>query len=287
MMVGNRGETRETIEETMRFLERAKPHQYIFSCLSVYPGTRDFDDAVEAGWLDGEFYFERDFQELKTTVRRVRRGHRASCATWFLRNNGLRDGYREGVERLRGDPRAGSATTTPRTWISAARTIARGGSTRPSATCGARWSSSTRLPGLALNYLACIAGRAATTRDARDLHRGDEARPAALGARANVHAVREWAARGPAKGCPISLTRARVPAPRAHRAADAPGSAGRRLRGVASAAAAASPAGGQREPRRGPAEASRRHGVTARASQARSSELSPEGGVSRVVVCGW
>ena len=49
MMLGNRGETRETFDETLRFLERAKPHQYIFACLSVYPGTRDYDAAVEAG----------------------------------------------------------------------------------------------------------------------------------------------------------------------------------------------------------------------------------------------
>ncbi|HMA92895.1 MAG TPA: radical SAM protein, partial [Polyangiaceae bacterium] len=39
MMLGNRGETRETFLETLDFLKRARPHQYIFSCLSIYPGT--------------------------------------------------------------------------------------------------------------------------------------------------------------------------------------------------------------------------------------------------------
>ena len=97
MMVGNRGETRETFDETLRFLERAKPHQYIFACLSVYPGTRDFDAAVEAGWLDGEFYFERDFQELKTTFDASDEDTRF-MRDWFLRNKGLREGFREGVE---------------------------------------------------------------------------------------------------------------------------------------------------------------------------------------------
>ena len=97
MMVGNRGETRETFEETLRFLERAKPHQYIFACLSVYPGTRDFDAAVEAGWLDGEFYFERDFQELKTTFDATDEDTNF-MRDWFLRNKGLRDGFHEGVE---------------------------------------------------------------------------------------------------------------------------------------------------------------------------------------------
>src|SRR5262249_17948741 len=66
MMLGNRGETRETFHETLDFLERAKPHQYLFSCLSIYPGTIDFDDAEKAGWLNREVYFSGRFQEYKT-----------------------------------------------------------------------------------------------------------------------------------------------------------------------------------------------------------------------------
>jgi radical SAM superfamily enzyme YgiQ (UPF0313 family) len=57
MMLGNRGDTRETFEETLRFLDRARPHEYVFSCLSVYPGTKDFRDAEAAGWLDRSVYF--------------------------------------------------------------------------------------------------------------------------------------------------------------------------------------------------------------------------------------
>src|SRR5262249_15124930 len=66
MMLANRGETAETFRETLRFLERAQPHEYIFSCLSIYPGTRDFYDSEKAGSLDREVYFTGDFQELKT-----------------------------------------------------------------------------------------------------------------------------------------------------------------------------------------------------------------------------
>jgi radical SAM superfamily enzyme YgiQ (UPF0313 family) len=100
MMVGNRGETRETFDETLRFLERAKPHQYIFACLSVYPGTRDFDEAVKAGWLDGEFYFERDFQELKTTFD-ASDEDTAFFRDWFQRNKGLHQPYRENAAECR------------------------------------------------------------------------------------------------------------------------------------------------------------------------------------------
>jgi radical SAM superfamily enzyme YgiQ (UPF0313 family) len=100
MMVGNRGETRATFDETLAFLERAKPHQYIFSALSVYPGTRDYDLAVEAGWLDGDFYFERDFQELKTTFD-ASDEDTAFFREWFQRNKGLHEPFRESVEECR------------------------------------------------------------------------------------------------------------------------------------------------------------------------------------------
>ncbi len=65
MMIGNRGETRQTFEESLCFLERLRPDQAIFSCLSIYPGTTDFRDAVAAGWLDESIFFEERFLELK------------------------------------------------------------------------------------------------------------------------------------------------------------------------------------------------------------------------------
>src|SRR6185295_5367245 len=35
MMLGNRGETAASFAETLAFLERAAPHEYVFSCLSI------------------------------------------------------------------------------------------------------------------------------------------------------------------------------------------------------------------------------------------------------------
>jgi anaerobic magnesium-protoporphyrin IX monomethyl ester cyclase len=100
MMLGNRGETAETFRETLEFLEAAKPHQYIFSCLSIYPGTADFHDAEGAGWLDREIYFNGDFQEFKVPFDAPPDVTRL-MSDWFARNNGLRDGYLEGVEECR------------------------------------------------------------------------------------------------------------------------------------------------------------------------------------------
>src|SRR5258706_16423848 len=100
MMLGNRGETAQTFRETLDFLARAKPHQYIFSCLSVFPGTHDFQDAEKAGWLDRERYFTEDFQELKVPFD-ASEADTKLMNEWFARNKGLQEGYLEGVEECR------------------------------------------------------------------------------------------------------------------------------------------------------------------------------------------
>ena len=106
MMLGNRGDTAETFHETLAFLERARPHEYIFSCLSVYPGTRDFYEAEKAGWLDRRVYFEGSFQELKTPFD-ASDADAAVMNAWFAENAGLRTmhepdaaEYRAVLERL-------------------------------------------------------------------------------------------------------------------------------------------------------------------------------------------
>jgi radical SAM superfamily enzyme YgiQ (UPF0313 family) len=94
MMLGNRGETAQTFRETLAFLEKAKPHQYIFSCLSIYPGTRDYDEATATGWLDPETYFTGDFQELKVPFDASEEDTQL-MSDWFRNNSGLRECYRE------------------------------------------------------------------------------------------------------------------------------------------------------------------------------------------------
>ena len=198
MMIGNRGETAETFRETLAFLERAKPHQYIFACLSVYPGTRDFDEAVKRGWLDSELYFERDFQELKTTFDSSEEDI-AFFREWFAKNKGIKESFREGVAEYEaiaarlGDHHAahmdlGGAYYREGRLEEAERHLRRA------------LDLGYPLPGLALNYLACIAAR-----------RADEARMNELFAEAerrdsqhwvllrNLQALRRWRAhrRGP------------------------------------------------------------------------------------------
>ncbi|MFI5297006.1 MAG: radical SAM protein [Polyangiales bacterium] len=89
MIVGARGETKATFQETLAFLKKAQPHQFLFSCLAIYPGTRDFADAEAAGWLNREIYFTGKFQEYMSTFDSSD-DDTAYFAAWFEKNRGLK-----------------------------------------------------------------------------------------------------------------------------------------------------------------------------------------------------
>jgi radical SAM superfamily enzyme YgiQ (UPF0313 family) len=50
-MVGNRGETRETLETTLRFAKELNPDTAQFYPIMVYPGTSDYDYFGGKGWI--------------------------------------------------------------------------------------------------------------------------------------------------------------------------------------------------------------------------------------------
>ncbi|HEY4122721.1 MAG TPA: radical SAM protein [Byssovorax sp.] len=206
MMLGNRGETRETFAETLAFLERAKPHQYVFSCLSVYPGTRDFKDAEKAGWLDREAFFRERFQELKTPFDASDDTMRALNA-WFEEHSGLRETYREGVAEYEailarlGDHHAAhldlaGAYYDAGRWDDCER--------------HARRALELGYPsvGLVYNYLACLAHRRGDVQGLMDwLSRAAKEDPQHFSLIKNVNATKAWfAAGGPAKGLELVLT---------------------------------------------------------------------------------
>ncbi len=53
-ILGLPGETKETIQETIRFATEINPHTLQVSLAAPYPGTFLYDQAVENGWLDAE-----------------------------------------------------------------------------------------------------------------------------------------------------------------------------------------------------------------------------------------
>lgn len=205
MMLGNRGETAKTFQETLDFLDRARPHQYIFSCLSIYPGTRDFEDAEEAGWLHREAYFTGDFQELKTPYDASEADTEIMNA-WFAKNSGLREMYREGVaerrailERLPDYHGAhmdlGGACFQEGLLDEAERCFRRA------------LDLGYPLPGLVYNYLACIAKVRGDIQAMMDLFTtAAKVDPQHFVLIRNVRAARAWfAAGGPRKGLPLDL----------------------------------------------------------------------------------
>ncbi len=60
-MVGNRGETRETLETTLRFAKELSPDTAQFFPIMVYPGTSDYTYFKEKGWIVTE-----DFRQWLT-----------------------------------------------------------------------------------------------------------------------------------------------------------------------------------------------------------------------------
>jgi radical SAM superfamily enzyme YgiQ (UPF0313 family) len=206
MMLGNRGETRETFAETLRFLERARPHEYVFSCLSIYPGTKDFYAAEKAGWLDRQEFFSGTFQELKTPFD-------ADEATmkvlneWFDANHGLRVAYRDTVRdyeailaRLPDYHAAhmdlGAAYYHEGELDLAERHVKRA------------LELGYPCPGLVYNHLACIAKARGDLDAMMELFtQAAKVDPQHWVLINNVNAARAWFKQsGPAKGLPLELT---------------------------------------------------------------------------------
>ena len=61
MMVGNRGETIATFQQSLDFINRVKPNQFVFSQLHLYPGTEEFDIFEKQGLVAPEMFFTGDF----------------------------------------------------------------------------------------------------------------------------------------------------------------------------------------------------------------------------------
>jgi anaerobic magnesium-protoporphyrin IX monomethyl ester cyclase len=206
MMLGNRGETEETFRETLAFLDVARPHQYIFSCLSIYPGTLDFQEAVKQGWLDPEVFFTEDFQELKTPFDADEEVTEL-LNSWFVEHRGVQNAYLEDVPAAQaildkvGDHHAahmdlGGAHYRAGNLDQAEHHVLRA------------LELGYPAPGLAYNYLACIAFARGDLQGMQDRFlaaaRTDPQHHALI---QNVERTRAWfRERGPERGLPLQLS---------------------------------------------------------------------------------
>ena len=96
MMVGNRGETQETFQQSLDFINRANPNQFVFSQLHLYPGTEEFDIFEKQGLVSPEMFFTRDFfcltcfAGLKDDEKRIRKSLSVI--------SGIQDSWKYGVD---------------------------------------------------------------------------------------------------------------------------------------------------------------------------------------------
>ena len=60
MMVGNRGESMETLKNSINFIVAAEPNQFIFSFLNICPGTKEFEILESSGRANREMFFSED-----------------------------------------------------------------------------------------------------------------------------------------------------------------------------------------------------------------------------------
>jgi hypothetical protein len=206
MMLGNRGETAETFHETLAFLERAQPDQYIFSCLSVYPGTVDFRDAEASGWLDRERYFAEDFQELKVPFDASPEDTRL-MNEWFADHTGLQDVHRASSAEL------GAVLAELGDHHAAHMDLA--GALFGEGRLDAAEQHATRaielgypVPGLAHNLLACVAAERHDLEGVqRHLLTAVRTDPQHYSVAQNAQRLRAWLlAGGPRSGQPLGLT---------------------------------------------------------------------------------
>jgi anaerobic magnesium-protoporphyrin IX monomethyl ester cyclase len=205
MMLGNRGETAQTFRETLDFLARAKPHQYIFSCLSVFPGTHDFHDAERAGWLERERYFKDDFQELKVPFD-ASEETTALLNAWFSQNKGLQEGYTPSTEDCEA-VLARLGDHAPAHLDVAGAYYRDGDLDRAEGHARSALEHGHPTPGLVYNYLACIAYQrgdiAGMQQQFMTAAKTDPQHQVLIG---NVQRARAWfAARGPERSVPLEL----------------------------------------------------------------------------------
>ena len=65
IILGAPGETRESIEETKRFIERSRPSSTSVQSMQIYPGTPLYENAKKKGGLDDGIWLKREIRSLR------------------------------------------------------------------------------------------------------------------------------------------------------------------------------------------------------------------------------
>ena len=224
MMAGNRGETGETFRQSLAFINRAQPNEFIFCVLSVFPGTEEFDELRKLdrfllvrpgpagpevlqceGKVTPETFFDHDFVQL-SVMPDASPADATNISHWLWENSSVQNYWRPGVGEclavleLLPDLHAahldlGAAYAYANRPDEAAQHVRRA------------IELGFPLPSLALNYLACIAGQQGDVQGMKDLLRRaaaqDWSHPMVA---ANLQTLTGWLAAGGPKAGPLNLT---------------------------------------------------------------------------------
>jgi len=205
LMLGNRGETARTMQQTIDLVAQAKPHEAIYSCLSIYPGTQDFRDAEAAGWLEREVFFTESFQELKAPFDASEEDAEL-MNDWFSSHSGLQTVHRAGVDECRAI--LGRLPDHHAAQVDLGAALYRAGQLEPAERHLRRaLELGYPLPGLVYCYLGCSAAQRGDLAAMQDLFsEGARLDPQHYSLIKNVETARAWFRRGgPAAKLPLKL----------------------------------------------------------------------------------
>jgi radical SAM superfamily enzyme YgiQ (UPF0313 family) len=191
MMACNRGESVETLQSSIDFLIAAKPNQFIFSFLTLCPGTKEFEIAESTGRATREMLFSNDrhyfnyFQgdELSHQMRTV--------VDWINKHSGVCDFWDYSIpERQRildlfpelpaAHMDLGDGHYQVGNFPEAERYVSRA------------IDMGYPLPGLGYNYLACIAASRSDIKGAVDRLGQAKKLGAHFVVEKNLQSLREW-----------------------------------------------------------------------------------------------
>ena len=203
MMVGNRGETAATFRQSLDFIERARPDQFVFSQLHLYPGTEEFDIFRRCGAVSADCFFKKDF--LCLTCFAGSPAHERAIRRQLASMAGVQQGRRRSVDD--GLAVLARLPDNPLAHADLCRAYLRQQAPDEAAAhlrCAV--NSGYCLPGMVDNLSACIAAQRGDTDTARDhLERALRFFPHPVVVD-NHQRLDAWlAAGGPSDGCRLEL----------------------------------------------------------------------------------
>jgi len=98
MILLNRGETQETINQTTALIKSGRPNRFLFNFLSFYPGTEDWEILSRKQVISADIFFTNDFEEL--SVNRNRSKKVQELERKIICDIGAIDGFDYSVEEL-------------------------------------------------------------------------------------------------------------------------------------------------------------------------------------------